>query len=194
MELNEFFARLKTGNIVNGNSEMFEMFNNLAQEALKITTELNNKYHTPDKIRELFSKLTGKKIDKSFRLFPPFYTEFGKNITVGKNVFINACCKFQDQAGINIGDGTFIGHNVTIATINHDLNPKNRAAMYPKPVKIGENVWIGADCTILPGVIIENGAVIGAGSVVTKNVDENTVVAGNPARVIKHIECEENND
>jgi len=187
MELNEFFAKLNTGEIVNGNSEMFDMFNNLAQEALKITMELNNKYHTPEEIRDLFSKLTGKQIDESFRLFPPFYTECGKNITVGKNVFINACCKFQDQAGITIDDGTFIGHNVTVATINHDLNPENRIAMFPKPVKIGKNVWIASDCTILPGITIEDGAVIGAGSVVTKDVEKNTVVAGNPARVIKKI-------
>jgi len=188
MELSEFFAQLNTGEIVNPDSEMFEMFHNLAQEALKITMELNNKYHTPDEVTELFSILTGKPVDKSFRLFPPFYTECGKNITVGKNVFINACCKFQDQAGITIGDGSFIGHNVTIATINHDFNPDNRAAMYPKPVKICKNVWIGSDCTILPGITIEDGAVIGAGSVVTKNVPKNTVVAGNPAKFIKRID------
>ncbi len=114
MELNEFFSKLKTDEIVNPNTEMFEMFHKLSQEALKITMELNNKYHTPDEIQDLFSKLTEKNIDKSFRLFPPFYTDCGKNITIGKNVFINACCKFQDQAGITIGDGTFIGHNVTI--------------------------------------------------------------------------------
>jgi len=190
MELNEFFAQLNTGEIVNPSSEMFEMFHILAQDALKITMELNSKYHTPDEVRELFSKLTGKPVDKSFRLFPPFYTECGKNITIGKNVFINACCKFQDQAGITIGDGTFIGHNVTIATINHDFNPENRAAMYPKPVNIGKKVWIGSDCTILPGITIGDGAVIGAGSVVTKDVPKNAVAVGNPARVIKYIEEE----
>jgi len=166
------------------------MFHILAQDALKITMELNNKYHSPDEVRELFSKLTGKPVDKSFGLFPPFYTECGKNITVGKNVFINACCKFQDQGGITLGDGTFVGHNVTIATINHDFNPKNRAAMFPKPVKTGKNVWIGADCTILPGVTIEDGAIIGAGSVVTKDIPKNAVAAGNPAHIIKYIESE----
>lgn len=194
MKLDKFLEYMKTQKRVEINSDISEMFHVLAQEALKITMELNNRYHSPDEVRELFSKLTGKPVDKTFGLFPPFYTECGKNITVGKNVFINACCKFQDQGGINIGDGTFIGHNVTIATINHDFNPKNRAAMFPKPVNIGKNVWIGADCTILPGVTIQDGAVIGAGSAVTKNVPQNAVAVGNPAHVIKYIEGEEKND
>lgn len=191
MNLDKFLEYMKTQKCVEVHSEIYNMFHTLAQEALKITMELNNKYHSPDDVRELFSKLTGKPVDNSFGLFPPFYTDCGKNITVGKNVFINACCKFQDQAGITIGDGTFIGHNVTIVTINHSFNPENRAAMFPKPVKIGKNVWIGSDCTILPGVTIEDGAVIGASSVVTKNIPTNSVAVGNPARVIKYIESED---
>lgn len=187
MELDEFFARLNTGEMVEPTSEMFGMFHHLAQEALKITMELNNQYHAPDALRALFSRLIGRQVDPSFCLFPPFYTDCGKNIRVGKNVFINACCRFQDQAGIVIDDGTFIGHNVTIATINHDLHPANRAAMYPKPVRIGKGVWIGSDSTILPGVVIGDGAVVGAGSVVTRDVATDTVVAGNPARMIKRI-------
>ena len=169
-------------------SEMFIIFHKLAQEALQITSEINNKYNTPEQIVELFSKLTGTQVDKSFRCFPPFYTDCGKNIKIGKNVFINACCRFQDQGGIEIGDGSLIGHNTTIATLNHDFNPDKRANLHPSPVKIGKNVWIGSDCTILPGVEIGNGAVIGAGSVVTKNIPANSIAVGNPARVIKQIE------
>ena len=169
-------------------SEMFIIFHKLAQEALQITSEINNKYNTPEQIVELFSKLTGTQVDKSFRCFPPFYTDCGKNIKIGKNVFINACCRFQDQGGIEIGDGSLIGHNTTIATLNHDFNPDKRANLHPSPVKIGKKVWIGSDCTILPGVEIGDGAVIGAGSVVTKNVPASSVAIGNPARVIKQIE------
>ncbi len=169
-------------------SEMFVIFHKLSQEALKITSEINNKYNTPEQIVELFSKLTGTQVDKSFRCFPPFYTDCGKNIKIGKNVFINACCRFQDQGGIEIGDGSLIGHNTTIATLNHDFNPDKRANLHPSPVKIGKNVWIGSDCTILPGVEIGDGAVIGAGSVVTKNIPANSIAVGNPARVIKQIE------
>ena len=191
MKLKDFLDYMATKPKINGNSEVYNMFHKLAQDALKITTELNNKYHSEKEIIDIFSKLTGKQIDSSFKLFPPYYTECGKNITIGKNVFINACCKFQDQGGISIDDGCLIGHNVTIATINHDFNPKNRIAMEVKPVKIGKNVWIGSNSTILPGITIEDGAIIGAGSVVTKDVAKNTIVAGNPAKIKKVIEITE---
>ena len=166
----------------------FQAFHKLSQRALKITSEINNKYNSPKEIVELFSELTESKIDNSFRLFPPFYTDCGVNIKIGKNVFINACCRFQDQGGIEIGDGVLIGHNVTIATLNHDFNPDKRQCIIPKSVKIGKNAWIGSDCTILPGVQIGNGAIIGAGSVVTKSVADNTIFAGNPAKLIRKIE------
>ncbi len=91
----------------------------LSQRALKITMELNNKYHTKEEIIQLMSELTGQKIDESFGMFPPFYTDCGRNIHIGKNVFINAGCKFQDQGGIYIEDGVMIGHNAVLATINH---------------------------------------------------------------------------
>ncbi len=183
----KFRELMQKGTYVEAGSELFEAFHKFSQEALKITSEINNKYNSPEKIRELFAKLTESEIDKTFGLFPPFYTDCGKNIKIGKNVFINACCRFQDQGGIEIGDGSLIGHNTTIATLNHDFNPLKRQNLTPSPVKIGKNVWIGSDCTILPGVEIGDGAIIGAGSVVTKSVPKNTIAVGNPARVIKEI-------
>lgn len=188
----KFRELMQKGTYVEAGSEIFEAFHKFSQEALKITSEINGKYNPPEKIRELFSKLTESEIDETFGLFPPFYTDCGKNIKIGKNVFINACCRFQDQGGIEIGDGSLIGHNTTIATLNHDFNPAKRQNLTPRPVKIGKNVWIGSDCTILPGVEIGNGAIVGAGSVVTKSVPSNTIAVGNPARVIKEIEV--NND
>ncbi|MDE7290185.1 MAG: sugar O-acetyltransferase, partial [Oscillospiraceae bacterium] len=125
-----------------------------------------------------------------FRMFPPFYTDCGKNIHVGKNVFINAGCCFQDQGGITIGDDVLIGHQVVLATLNHDLDPDNRQSMIPKPIVIGNNVWIGSHATILGGVTIGDNAVIAAGAVVTKDVPENTVAGGVPAKIIKKIETE----
>ena len=187
MNNTEFLEYMKTHDYIDKSDIVLEKFYELSEDARKITMELNNKYHTQEEIRELFSKLTNKKVDESFRMFPPFYTECGINITVGKDVFINACCKFQDQGGIEIGNNVLIGHGVTLATLNHDMVPENRASMRAKRIKIGSNVWIGSNSVILPGITIEDGAIIGAGSVVTKDVKEKTIVAGNPAKVIKHI-------
>lgn len=188
MSVEEIRELMKKGTQLEWGSDLLQSFYEYGQEALKITMEINNKYNPPEKIRELFSKLTASEIDKDFFLIPPFHTEFGKNIKIGKKVFINSCCRFQDNGGIEIGDGTMIGSNVTIVTLNHDINPKTRVNANQKHVKIGKNVWIGSDCTILPGVDIGENSIVGAGSVVTKNVPKNTIVAGNPARVIKEIE------
>lgn len=159
----------------------------LFQEAIRIGMELNNSYHTPEELREIMGRLTGRNIDDTFRLFPPFYTDFGKNITFGKDVFINSGCHFQDQGGITIGDGSLIGHNVVLATINHDLNPKNNRKNHYLPIKIGSHVWIGSNATILPGVTIGDWAVVAAGAVVACDVPTMTVVGGIPAKVLKMI-------
>ena len=187
LSIQEFRELMAKGTYVEAGGNIHSAFHKFSQEALKITNELNNKYHTPEEIRELFSKLTESKIDETFGLFPPFYTDCGKNIKIGKNVFINACCKFQDQGGIEIGNGVLIGHNVTLATLNHDERPEFRQNIYPKPIKIGDNVWIGSNATILQGVTIGNGAIIGANAVVTKDVPKNTIVAGVPAKIIRKI-------
>ncbi len=162
----------------------------LYQEALRISMELNNRYHTPEEIREIMSRLTGQQIDHSFRLFPPFYTDFGKNTHIGKDVFINSGCHFQDQGGIEIGDGTMLGHNVVLATINHDLSPMQNRKNHYAPVKIGAHVWIGSNATILPGVSIGEWSVVAAGAVVTKDVLPFTVVGGVPAQIIKKMDKE----
>lgn len=187
MDAKEFKEKMKNQTYIIANSKMHLFMHEASQLARKITFEINNIYHTQDEICELFSKLTGKSIDKSFGLFPPFYTDFGQNITIGKNVFINSGCCFQDQGGIEIGDNVLIGQQVVLATLNHDLQPDKRANMIPSSIKIGNNVWIGAHATILPGVTIGDGAVIAAGAVVTKDVLKNTIVAGVPAKIIKEI-------
>lgn len=170
------------------NPEWRKRFNELCQESVRLGMELNCQYHTPEEIRDIMERLTGKPIDSSFRLFPPFYADFGKNITIGKDVFINSGCHFQDQGGITIGDGALIGHNVVFATINHDLNPKNNRKNHYAPITIKKHVWIGSNATILPGVTIGDWAVVAAGAVVTKDVPSLTVVGGLPARIIKTID------
>ena len=188
MKLNEFLNYMNSGLHIEVGSEVHKYMIEISQEAMKVTCELNNSYHEPQEIRRLFSKLIGKQVDHSFAMFPPFYTDCGKNINVGKNVFINSGCRFQDQGGIRIGDGTLIGHNVVITTLNHNFEPELRSGMKPAPVIIGKNVWIGASVTVVPGVTIGENAIIAAGSVVTKDVDSNTVVGGVPAKLIKTID------
>lgn len=196
MNINEFLDHLNHGLTVIGGSEAHLFMTEMSNEAMRLTAELNNTYHTPEEIRTLMEKITGKPVDQSFAMFPPFYTDCGKNIIVGKNVFINAGCKFQDQGGITIGDGTLIGHNVVLATLNHDLSPSMRSNLHPAPIVIGKNVWIGANATVLPGVTIGDGAIVAAGAVVTKDVAANTIVGGVPAKFIKKIDSlkEENHE
>jgi acetyltransferase-like isoleucine patch superfamily enzyme len=188
MDMKEFIDFCKKGNPISGeDKELHGLLTQCSYEAQKITMELNTSYHSREEIVEIFSELTGEKVDSSFMCFPPFYTDFGKNITIGKNVFLNTGCSFQDRGGINIGNGSMIGMNVTIATLNHGLSLETRNITYPSPVIIGENVWIGSNSTILPGVTIGDNSVVAAGAVVTKDVPENTVVAGVPAKVVKKI-------
>ena len=154
----EILEYLNSDRVEDMTEEMHECSMRQSQAAMKQTMELNTKYHTPEEIVRIMSELTGEEVDKSFRLFPPFYTDFGRNIHIGKNVFINSGCSFQDQGGIYIGDNTLIGHRVVLATLDHDLNPYDRHLL------------------------------IAAGAVVTKDVEENTIVGGVPAKFIKKIE------
>lgn len=159
----------------------------MSEEARRITFELNSAYHSPDEVRALVSRLFGREVDSSFRLFPPFYTDFGKNITVGKNVFVNACCHFQDHGGVTVGDGCQIGHAVVFATLNHGLAPEERPFTYPAPITLGKNVWVGSNSTILQGVTIGDNSIVAAGAVVTRDVPANVVVGGVPAKIIRSI-------
>lgn len=187
MELKEFLAYLNSGKPVEGGCEAHLFMHGVSQEALKITAEINGNYHKPEELRALLSQLIGGPIDPTVTLFPPFYTDCGKNIHLGKNVFINMGCKFQDQGGIFIDDGALIGHNVVLATLNHAIPPQERATMIPSPIHIGKDVWIGSNATVLPGVTIGDGAIIAAGAVVTKDVPKNTIVGGVPAAILREI-------
>ena len=191
MTTEEYIKQIKEKPYLVAGSEANICMHHAADEARRITFEINQNYHTQDELRVLFSQLIGKTVDAGFCLFPPFYTDFGKNITLGNGVFINEGCCFQDQAGIIIGDNCLIGHQVVFATLNHDIDPKKRANMFPAPIRLGKNVWIGAHATILPGVTIGDNCVIGAGAVVNKNVPPDCIAAGVPAKIIKKIQGEE---
>ncbi len=158
MTIKEFRDYMASGKPVIGGGDVHMMFHQLSQEALKITAEINGKYHTPEELHDLLEQLWGREVPKTVGMFPPFHTDCGKNTVVGERVFINMGCKFQDQGGITIDEGALIGHNVVLATINHDLDPAKRQSMSYAPIHIGKNVWLGANATVLAGVTIGDGA------------------------------------
>lgn len=188
MNLAQLLAYLESGGPLISGTEAFACMERYTYEAMRLTAELNGAYHTPDAVRDFMSRITGREIDPAFRLFPPFYTDFGKNIRLGKNVFINACCCFQDQGGISVGDNALIGHRVTLATLNHGLRAEERDVHHPAPIVIGRNVWIGAGAILLPGVRIGDGAVVAAGAVVSKDVPPACVAGGVPAKILRRID------
>lgn len=188
MDLQTFLEMMERRETVMAGSAELQFCGEMTDRALRITAKLNNEYHSAEERREIFSELIGRKVDDDFVLFPPFYTDFGQNIHLGRHVTLNAGVTMQDQGGITVGDGTLIGHHVVLATLNHDLNPADRGNITPAPITIGKNVWIGSNATILQGVTIGDGAVVAAGAVVSKDVEAKTIVGGVPARVLKRIE------
>jgi acetyltransferase-like isoleucine patch superfamily enzyme len=185
MNLREFLDHANRGALIEGGSAQHLFMHGVALDALRITAALNTGYRTLEEVRSLLTELTGTDIDESVALFPPFYSEFGKNLTLGKEIFINIGCRFQDTGGITIGDGTLIGHGSTLTTLNHSVDPARRADMIPAPIVIGRQVWLGASVTVVPGVTIGDGAIVAAGAVVTKDVPANTIVGGVPAKLIR---------
>lgn len=194
MELQELLDKFNKGGSFGDDPAIFMEMRKYIAENQKLMHEMNYQWHdNEDEIRELFSKIISKPVDDSVRITTPFFTDFGKNITVGKNVFINADCKFQDQGGIYIGDDVFIGHSVILATLDHDLDPDKRYLL-PAPIHIENKVWIGSGAIITRGVTVGEGAVVAAGAVVTKDVPRFTVVGGVPAKIIKYLKPDKKKD
>lgn len=179
-------ARAAEQDIVPGTADA-ETLHAGAQRALRLTAELNGSYHDPDGVRELFGRITGAEPGEGFSMFPPFHTDFGLNLRVGRGVFVNGGCHFQDQGGICLGDRVLVGHSVVMATLDHDLDPARRGVLHCAPIVVGDDVWIGASATITRGVTIGDGAVVAAGAVVVRDVPPRTVVAGVPARVVREL-------
>jgi acetyltransferase-like isoleucine patch superfamily enzyme len=138
-------------------------------------------------IREHLSEVIGQVVDESTMVFTPFHTNFGKHISLGKNVFINHACTFLDLRGIVIEDEVLVGPKVSLITENHPVAPEQRKMLDLKRIVLKRNCWIGANSVILSGVTVGVNSVVAAGSVVTKDVPDDTVVAGVPARVIKKV-------
>ena len=187
MSTRDIFQRELAGEVISLSDPGYPEIAALITEAQRISAEMNSGYRDPVEVRALFARLTGAAVDDSFALLPPFYTDFGKNIRVGKNVFINHACEFMDRGGITIGDDVLIGPKVNLVTINHPLDPATRRSTYCKPIVIRNGAWLGAGVSVMPGVTIGENAVVAANAVVTRDVPDNAVVGGVPARVIRHI-------
>jgi acetyltransferase-like isoleucine patch superfamily enzyme len=185
--LDDLLAELKAGHVIPGNSTLYLAMHAQAQEALRLTSELNGSYHDEAGVRRILCELFGYPVDETVGMFPPFHTDFGRNTRLGKGVFLNMGCTFQDQGGITIGDDALLGHYTMIATLNHPMDPDRRADTIPAPVRIGSRVWIGSNTTILPGVSIGDGAVIGAGSLVTSDIAPGMLALGRPTREIRPV-------
>lgn len=190
MNLETYLAHVNAGKVVKCGSPEHQFMHGMSQDALRMCAEINGAYHEPAEVRALFSQLIGQSVDESFTLFPPFTTDCGKNIHLGENVFINSGCRFQDQGGIYIGNRSLIGHNVVLATLNHGMDPAHRGDLHPAPIRLGADVWIGSNATVLAGVTIGEGAIVAAGAVVTRDVAPRTIVGGVPARYIKDVPLE----
>jgi acetyltransferase-like isoleucine patch superfamily enzyme len=183
------FERDKSGEIIPLDDAQYPELFKIILKAIRTTAKLNTVV-TDDlaEIRNIFSELIGKKVDESFFIIPPFYSDFGENIQIGKNVFVNHACTFMDRGGITLEDNVLIGPKVNLITTNHPLEPSKRRATISNPIVIKKNAWIGAAATILSGVTIGENSVVAAGAVVSRNVPANTIVGGVPAKIIKAID------
>lgn len=185
-DTNRFSALLAGGIIPPDHPQMLDAWE-FVRRTIKRIPELNASTDV-DEIRNRLSDIIGTEIDKSTTLFAPFHTNFGRHIRLGKNVFINHACSFLDLGGITIEDHALIGPRVNLVTENHPIDPSQRKSLDLRSILIKRNAWIGAGATILPGVTIGENSIVAAGAVVNKDVPDNTIVGGIPAKPIRSIE------
>lgn len=179
-------------NIERRDREMAYISDETVMEEQKKTRKILRELNTADpsdfeRIGEIVEQLLGKS-HKTF-INPPFYCDYGFHIEVGESFFANYNCTIIDVAKVKIGDNCQLAPNVSIYTAGHPVHPDSRNSLYEYGigVTIGDNVWIGGNATIMPGVTIGSNVTIGAGSVVTKDIPDNVIAAGNPCRVIREV-------
>lgn len=181
-------ARMRAGEAIPMNDPDYSQIREAVNRTMHLSVKLRQAVHV-DEVRAILSEIIGAAVDESTTVFPPFYTNVGSHISLGKRVFINHACSFLDLGGITIEDDVLIGPRVNITSENHPTKVATRKTLVPAAVLIKRNAWIGAGATILPGVTVGENAVVAAGAVVTKDVPANTVVGGIPAKVLKEIEA-----
>ncbi len=182
------FEKMKQGELIRLDDPEYPKVYEAIMRAFRITGELNSVYHDTDQTRIILSELMGVDIDKTTTIMLPFYTDFGQFTRFGQNVFVNFGCAFMDRGGITIEDGALIGPQVKLITENHAENPDLRQNVYSLPILIKRKAWLGTGVTVLPGVTIGENAIVGAGSIVTKDVPDNTIVVGIPAKAVRKID------
>ncbi len=182
----DIFERMRAGESIPFDDPQYSKIFDAVSRTIKLSAELNASTDI-DQVRDRISEITGTQLDKSTTIFVPFHTNFGRFLHIGKNVFINHSCSFLDLGGITIEDDVKIGPRVNLVSESHPLDPRNRKILVLNRILIKRNAWIGAAATILPGVTIGENSVVAAGAVVSKDVPDNVVVAGIPAKIIKSL-------
>lgn len=185
--MQDVFTRLKSGETLSANDSGYIELNKEVEKTRRLVDEMNSSHQTQESLTNYLRLITGTDVDESVQIFLPFYIAYGKNTQLGKNVIINFNCTFLDLGGITVEDDVLIGPNTNIITEEHPLNPQQRHGLHARPVVIRRNAWLGAGVIVLPGVTIGENAIVGAGSVVTKDVPDNAVVVGSPAKIVKYL-------
>ena len=181
------FERELAGEVISLDDPEYPQIYAIIRKAIRLTSALNALVEDNAQVNQAVSALLNKPVDDTLFLIPPFYTDFGHNITFGKNVFVNHACTFMDRGGITLEDNVLVGPKVNLITTNHPTEPGQRRSTISRPIVLKQGAWLGANVTVMPGVTIGENAIVGAGAVVTKDVAANTIVAGVPARVVKHL-------
>ena len=181
------FERLQAGEPLRKDDREYPRFGEVVARTIRLCVGMNATATDVDEGRSRLSEIIGTAIDASTVVFPPFYTNFGRFIRLGKTIFINHDCSFLDIGGITLEDDVMLGPKVSLITENHPLDPGDRKTVLPKSIVIQRNAWIGAGATILPGVTVGENSVVAAGAVVNRDVPTNTVVAGVPAKVVRAL-------
>lgn len=187
MDKSDIFERLRNGEIIPSNDSKRKELRNSSYDTKKLLVQMNNSAD-PNEVRKLLSQITDSEIHESTAVFTPLYINYGMHTKIGKNVFINFDCVFLDLGGITIEDNVLIAPKVSLLSEGHPISPEERHSIVPKPIHIKKNAWIGANATILQGLTIGENAIVAAGSVVSKDVPDNVIVGGIPAKIIKNIE------
>ena len=187
IETTDIFERLRNGESVPFTDSQYSKIVKACNDTKKLLLQLN-RTADPDEVRSLLSQITGSRIDETTTVFTPLHINYGRHTSIGKNVFINFDCVFLDLGGITIEDNVLIAPKVSLLSEGHPVKAGTRATLTAGHIHIKKNAWIGAGATILQGVTIGENAMVAAGAVVLKDVPDNVIVGGIPAKVIKEVE------